>query len=262
LLELEKSLLDFAVQHKVIETVVEEDEGTVVPVVTEGFGEVESPGGSVVCTLPVRICESMNMGKVLNSTEFIRMASAARADVDRFVASKLFDCFSGPWDSILMSLLNDRVVHDIVKGGLARDVYLMVDKMRGRFSLELVSVLANSNIFKKRYYRVFTKVPSMDDLMRAIRRGKFDEIAQTDGFIERVKDLKEMIDKVLLAAERQRIYLPTYITNAQRNIPLRGGQILGYVGEGVQPMPNGISKRLLKSAEGSQVSFASGKADF
>lgn len=250
LLEMENSLLEYHVQQRVEMSVVEETEGSVVPVVIEGLGDVESPGGTVVCSLPVKICESLNLGRTLRSDEFLKLASAARVDVEKFVGSKLFDCFSGPWESILRSLNEENVIHEVVKSGVATDVYAMVDKMRSRFSVELVSVLASSNVFKRRFLKVFSSSPSMDDMMRAIRKGKFDGVAQTDAFIDRVKLLKELIDMTLLAAESRNVYLPTYITSAQRALPLRGDGRLGYVGGGIVPMPHQTSRRLYKTIEG------------
>lgn len=250
LLEMERSLLEYAVDVSVKMDVLEKEEGTVVPIVVESFGEIESPGGNVVCSLPVKVCESLNLGQTLRSDEFLKLAYAAKSDVDRFVASKLFDCFSGPWESILNSLLEEKVIHDVVKTGLATDVYAMVDKMRSRFNVELVSVLAQSNLFKSRFLKVFSRVPSMDEMMTAIRKGKFDGIAQTGAFLGRVKYLKELIDGVLLAAEGRNVFLPSYITRAQRALPLRGDARLGYVGDEMVRMPVGVSNRLYKTIEG------------
>lgn len=86
--------------------------------------------------------------------------------------------------------------------------------------------------------------------MHAIRKGKFDKVAQTDGFINRVKLLKGLIDQVLLDAEANNVFLPNYITYAQRNLPIRGGSVLGYEGEDVHAMPESVSKRLMGMAGG------------
>jgi len=244
---LEGTLAAYVVPVPVVTEVIEDDEGTMAPIVAEGFGDVESPGGSTVCVLPVRICEKLNMGEVLKPEEFLRMATAARADIDRFVASKLFDSFAGPWESILRSLLVDDVAILVVRRGIAGDVYAIVDKMRARFGLELCSVLAYSHVFKTSFLKVFRKAPSVDETMRAIRRGNFNGIAQTDGFIQRVKLLKDLVDEVLLKAEQQNVFLPTYITGAQRALPLRSSGRLGYVGDTVFPMPDVTSKKLLEN---------------
>jgi len=96
----------------------------------------------------------------------------------------------------------------------------------------------------KLFLRVFSKAPSVRSVMKAISRGKFDGVAQTSGYIKRVKGLKEKIDQVLVYADMQGIYLPTYVTSAQRALPLHGKAVLGYVGEGLEPM-SGTWRRAL-----------------
>jgi len=81
--------------------------------------------------------------------------------------------------------------------------------------------------------------------MRAIRKGKFQNIAQTNRFLARVKSLKELVDAVLLNAETHNVYLPNYITAAQRHIPLRGENVLGYQGDGLRPMPSSWRKAII-----------------
>jgi len=244
LVELEKCLLEYRVPSIPIVEVEESGGGTVTPINVEGFGDVESPGGSVVCSLPVKICEKMNEGRTLKSDEFLRVISAARVDVDRFVASKLFDCYAGPWESLLVSLLDDSVASAVVRSGLSADTYLLVDRLRSRLSIEVCSVFAMSNVFEKRFLRIFSAPPSMDSMMSAIKDGKFNGIAQTDGFLDRVVRIKHWIDEVLLSAERQNVYLPTYITSAQRGLPIRGKSRLGYVGSGMNPMPEKVARRI------------------
>lgn len=244
LVELERMLIGYQVPIPAVTEVIEEDGGSVTPVHADGYGSVESPGGSVVCSLPVKICEKMNLGQELTSKEFLKLATAARADVDRFVASKLFDAYAGPWQSILNSLLSDDVVQTVVKKGVASDMYSMVDKMRVRFNIELCSILANSHVFKKTFLKIFRRIPTADDVMREIKNGRFDRVAQTDGFIARVKYLKTLIDEVLLYAEKQSFFLPTYITNSQRSMPVHGTNRLGILGENVYSMPGAVQKAI------------------
>jgi len=244
---LEANLLEYRVPHVTAVEVIETSEGSVSPIV-HGSGDVESPGGSVVCTLPVGICEKLNTGTKLTGSEMVKLVFCARDNVDRFVGSKLFDCFSNPWDSILGSLHSETVLKEVVVRGVASDAFLLVDRMRGRFSLELKSVLANSHVFRKTFAGLFAMTPSLDKVMRAIKLGRFDAVAQTDAFIARVRVIKEMIDSVLIYAESQNVYLPTHITSAQRALPLRGKEILGYEGSSVREMPKKWARQL--GAEG------------
>lgn len=233
---LELQLLEYSQPELKVEQVVETVNGSEMPIVL-GDGNVESPGGSIICSLPVGLCEKMNLGQELVPTEVERVISAAKKDITRFAQSKLFDCFGGPWDSLLKSLLQRDVVNWIVKRGLPSDTYALVDSLRGRFSTELCSVLSQSNVFHRTFFGMFKVIPSVDKVMRAIRTGRFDGIAQTKAFINRVKDLKTLIDTVLLEAETQNVYLPTYITSAQRALPLRGDKVVGYVGDDLTSMP-------------------------
>jgi len=209
------------------------------------FGSVESPGGSEVCELPLAICQRMNVGKKLKAEDFMIVAAAARREPERFVASKLFDCFSGPWDSVLDSLMDPEVVGKVVLSGMASDVFGLVNLLRRRHGIEVNSVLAKSHVFTKSYLRVFKGYkPSVDSLFRAIKAGTFDRVAQTEGFISRVKDLKTSIDKVLLFAETNGVYLPSYITDAQRGLPLRGVAPLGVLGGNLTRMPGEVARTL------------------
>jgi len=92
--QLEESLYEYKVPEPKPEAVVETEEGTVAQV-TVGVGAIESPGGSLVCTMPLSIYEKANMGKVLSADEFIQFIEAYRIDRSRFVQSRMFDAFSG-----------------------------------------------------------------------------------------------------------------------------------------------------------------------
>jgi len=78
--------------------------------------------------------------------------TAARPNLNRFVASRLFDNFSGPWVSLLDTLLCAAVVDDVVVLGASADAYKMVERMNGRFCEELTSVLASSNLFRRKFF--------------------------------------------------------------------------------------------------------------
>jgi len=221
--------------------------------------DVESPGGTVVCTLPVSITQKLNVGNVLEPDEFTQFLVAYRSVRNRFVTSRLFDAFAGPWESTLRSLVDDRVVEVVVRSGLAPDAYELVDQLRARFSRELCSVLAQSHVFKRRYMMVFSKAPSTDTLMRKIRDGQFDGIAQTGAFIKRVVLIKGMIDSVLLKAESHNVYLPTYITAAQRGLPLRPRvPLVGVEGFGMSAMPRMVANHLRSGSEAGGAQFYRG----
>jgi len=242
---MERSLLDYKVPQLQAASVEETKEGMTTSI-DLGNGNVESPGGSVVCTLPIGIFEKVNLGQVLQWSEFMRFITAYRVDKGRFVRSKLFDSFSGPWESVLRSLLDEEVIASVVRSGMATDVYEFVNRLRARFSLEVVSVLSQSNVYKRRFFRVFNRIPSTDSLMEGIRTGHFNNIAQSDKFLERVMMLKELIDRVLIRAESQNVYLPTYITQAQRGLPVRGHAPLGVLGTDMAPMPRRVEGALIE----------------
>jgi len=69
----------------------------------------------------------------------------------------------------------------------------------------------------------------MDEMMSAIRRGKFVGIAQSEAFIARVVQLKYWIDCVLIKAEEHGVFLPTYVTAAQRTLPIHPATGIGDV---------------------------------
>lgn len=241
---LERSLLDYKVPEVLPSVVIETEEGSVAAV-SLGNGTVESPGGTKVCTLPVSICERVNMGQVLTCVDFLRFVAAYRVDKPRFVLSKLFDSFSGPWESVLRSLLDEVVIAGVVKHGVASDAYEMVNRLRVRFSKELVSVLSQSNVYKRRFLRVFSRAPSTDSMMAEIRAGRFHGVAQSDRFLDRVMLIKELIDRALIRAESHNVYLPTYITAAQRGLPVRGRAPLGVLGEDMLSMPRSVVRAMV-----------------
>jgi len=245
---MEASLLDY--KPPVIEPgpVVTTEEGDVT-LVDDGVGVVESPGGSVVCELPVNLCHKLNNGRTLEPRELMRLLQGAKPDPRRFVGSKLFDCFAGPWEAILRSLLDEPNIAEIVTRGAATVAYGLVDLMRQRFSTELASVLSRSHVFRRKFLRVFKKTPSADKLMHEIRSGAFNGIAQSDAFIGRVKFIKELIDSALIRAESHNVYLPAYITSAQRGLPIQGHAPLGLVGRDYAPLPSQVSSALVGSRQ-------------
>jgi len=243
MLALDKALLDYKIPSPELPKIVEVEQGAVVDILPAD-GVVESPGGSRVCTLPVAICEKLNTGRVLEPAEFVKLISVVKTHEERFVESKVFDCFSAPWDCFLNSLMTSRVLREVIKRGLATDAFYIVNGLRARLNMEVATVLTKSNVFKYTFMRIFDNAPSMDKIMRAIRKGKFDSVAQTDKFLGRVKSLKELIDSVLLNAEHYSVFLPTYITAAQRQLPLRGDNLLGYQGDDLRPMPGGWKRAI------------------
>jgi len=249
---LEATLVDYQVPY--VSPGIEVVNGTEGPVgfVMSGessvdMGTVESPGGSAVCELPVSVCEKLNMGVALEAVEFLDTLSVVREDMDRFVFSKLFDCFSGPWDSFLNTLMLEENVLLIKRKGAYVDTYAIVQRLQNRFSVELMNALKRSNLLKRRFFKVFLRNPSTEKLMMEIRNGSFSGIAQTDGFISRVKYLKDLLDQVLLVADRCGVFLPNHITEAQRALPLRGVAPLGVLGVDYIP-PKGVVQNALQNS--------------
>jgi len=149
----------------------------------------------------------------------------------------------------MRSLLDDSVVEKVVRKGYSVDAYELVNKLRARFSMEVCSVLSQSHIFKRRFMKVFTAIPSTDSLMQSIKHGKFNGVAQSDKFLERVKFIKELIDRTLIRAETQNVYLPAYITSAQRSLPIRGNAPLGVLGNEYARMPRSVASALTVDAD-------------
>jgi len=187
------------------------------------------------------------MGVALEAVEFLDTLSVVREDMDRFVFSKLFDCFSGPWDSFLNTLMLEENVLLIKRKGAYVDTYAIVQRLQNRFSVELMNALKRSNLLKRRFFKVFLRNPSTEKLMMEIRNGSFSGIAQTDGFISRVKYLKDLLDQVLLVADRCGVFLPNHITEAQRALPLRGVAPLGVLGVDYIP-PKGVVQNALQNS--------------
>jgi len=158
--------------------------------------------------------------------------NAFRAHDKALVTSRLFDCFGNAWDSILLSLLDDELLQGIVECGFATFAYEMVARMNNRFSYEFVAVAKSSNVFKRKFFGLFAVSPTTDQIMMAVRAGKFKGLAQTDAFINRVMTLKTCIDEVLVRAQSFNIYLPMYITQAQRTLPIHGRTPLGSLADG------------------------------
>jgi len=150
----------------------------------------------------------------------------------------------------LLSFLDDGVVAEVVRKGVHAYAYKLVDALRDRFSVEVCSALAGSNLYQRSFARLFRRTPSVDELMKEINRGRFNGIAQSEGFINRIRNIKELIDRVLLAAESKNVYLPTYITSAQRGLAIRGNVPLGVAGEGMVPMPRSVGSYLTSSSSG------------
>jgi len=207
-------------------------------------GVVESPGGTEICTLPAVICDKLNQGMTLNPEDMMELLVAVKLDPRRFAISRLFDSLAGPWESVLLSLLRDDVVKKLALHGTHAEAYELVNNLQMRFAFELTSILSNSNVFKKTHWGLFRSPPSVDRMMRAIKKGSYNSVAQTDGFLNRVMQVKEWLDRVLIFAEKYNIYLPTYITAAQRNLPIRGVNVLGVLGDDVVPVSSHIRNKL------------------
>jgi hypothetical protein len=250
MLDLEALLPDYSVPTPPVSAVKNEHGEEVVEIKAPEMGQVESPGGSVVCELPVMICEKMNQGVKLSAPEFVLVVQRSRSEIVRFCTSKFFDCFAGPWDSFLDSLLVERVRNEVVRCGLYADAYAIVDGLRARFSAEVLSALANSNVFKKRYLGLFSRRPNTDKLMRSVRAGAFNGVAQTEGFLNRIRTLKTKVDQVLLEAESAGVYLPVAITAAQRGLPVRGELPVGVVGDRMVPMPRVVQRDIMVTDAG------------
>lgn len=239
-LALEATLNDYK-PPSVMPEVVDTAEGTVAVVES---GIVESPGGSTVCTLDAKVCQKMNMGQVLEPGELLKVVGTVKDNLYAFVGSKLFSCYAGPWESILRTLTDTQTVVHITRVGAYTDVYAMINHMSKRFSSELIHVLAKSYVFKRKFARFFRRRPTTDKLMRAIKDGTFNQVAQTDAFIDRVKLLKGLLDRVLLTAEEANVYLPNMITSAQRGLPIQGHAPLGVYGRELTLQPRGIQSVL------------------
>jgi len=87
---------------------------------------------------------------------------------------------------------------------------------------------------------LFPRAPSVRSLMDAIWNGEFGDVAQTQGFFDRVKYLRHCIDKVYLLAETRNVYLPEYITSAQKGVVVARSTPLGVVGRQLELMPSGV----------------------
>jgi len=196
------------------------------------MGTVESPGGTAVCLIPATVCQELNVGKVLSATDFMSVVVAVKPCVSRFVASRLFDSLSGPWESIFRTLLDPAVVNHVVKVGESTTTYAVVDEMRKRFAYELVGVLRNSNLTRSRFKKLFRKPPSLRSVIQAVEKGDFANIAQTDAYFRRVVLLQGLMVRVLAAAETASVYLPTQVSEVQRMQYVQGVQGAGTVGRG------------------------------
>jgi len=258
--ELEAMTIDFRVTAAALPE--REVQGELVnAIIVEGIGEVHSPGGSLLCELPARICEKMNTGRPLQGDELALVVQRASAEIARFSASTLFDCLAGPWESVLRSLHDDAVIRYIVRKGIYVQTYQLVDCLRARFSVEVPNILAQSHLFKRTFMRIFVRPPSVNKLMRAVREGKFDGVAQTSKFLDRVREIKNWIDMALLAAETHSVFLPTYITAAQRAMPLQAPSALGTVGRDLQPMPGRIANAVRMETSKQRLAKRFGEGD-
>lgn len=229
---LEESLLEFAPRDVSEEvTPVDGTEGlSALPL--PQLGTVESPGGSAVCLLPAETCQDMNIGRVLEPIPAVEVVVAAKPHVDRFVGSRLFDGFAGPWESILRSFADDSVMRHIIKVGEATAASAILSGLRVRFNYELVGVLKNSNVTRSRFRKLFSKGPKISTVMKAIENGDFSSIAQTHGFFKRVGFIKAMLVRAIDAAQRANFYLPDQVTEMQRMQYVQGVVGYGSVGQG------------------------------
>jgi len=185
-------------------------------------GDVESPGGTVVCEMSGELCRLLNSGRMLGIDEVIELVQLFRMHGNSVVMSRVFDCFGHAWTAVLKALQNDFVVGALIAAGLSSQTYEMLHRLSGRFTFELVTVAKNSNVYKKRYMRIFKVAPTMDKLMRAVKAGKFRGMAQSDAFLDRVVEVKQWLDESLVVAERNGVYLPHLVTEAQRVLPVQG----------------------------------------
>jgi len=197
------------------------------------YSTVNSPGGRVVCEIEADVATSLNLGQPLTSAKMISLLDSVGDKENDFAASKVFDMFSSPWDSYVDSLTDRTVVDSVVRVGKANKAYKILASLNERFGTEMLAALSMSNFFKRRYLKVFRTPPRPSDVIEAVRNGKFDSIAQTKGFIDRLEGLKSKLDQSLIFAESSNVYLPHAISAAQRIIPAGGSEALGTVGRGL-----------------------------
>lgn len=195
-------------------TPVETEEGTVAQV---EVGLVNSPGGTLVCELPMQICETMNDGRVLGTKDFMTLLRRVKGIEGPFVTSRFFDSFAGPWESYLQSLVDAKTLTTVKRKGEWTLAFDIVDKLRRRFDIEMVNVLAQSNLTRNFVERLFRKAtPKASSLMKAIHQGSFSRFTLSHRFFERVKLLRSLLDRALVEAEAVGVYLPQMVSDAQR----------------------------------------------
>lgn len=193
---------------------------------------VESPGGSTICTMPARVCEKLNEGHVLTYDELVVLTDVFREYGNRVVASRLFDGYSTPWTSFLLTLHNEEVVSRVVHRGLSTAVYGLLGALYARYETELVATANSSHVLRKKFLKLFSFRPTAMQVVEAMHRGKFTEIAQSKSFIARVLQLKQWMDHAYVIAEKHCVYLPHFVTNAQRTLPIHAQTALGSVAYG------------------------------
>jgi len=204
---------------------VETEEGSVAQL---EMGMVNSPGGTLVCELPMRTCETMNEGRVLSTSQFMSLLRRVKGIEGPFVASRFFDSFAGPWESFLRSLVDGNTLAMVKKRGEWTLAFDLVEKLRQRFDIEMVNVLAQSNLTRTLVERIFRKaIPKASVLMKAIDKGSFDRYTHSRRFFDRVKLLRMLLDRALVDAESVGVFLPNMISDAQRAIAYGTQPIVG-----------------------------------
>jgi hypothetical protein len=222
---MERSLISGKVVAPVVESVESED-GKMAQV--EIVGVVNSPGGSVVCELPVQTYETMNEGRALEVVPFMDLLARTREIAPGFVGSRLFDGFAGPWESFLRTACDPYVLAAVRRSGEWSGVYTVVERLRARFDFELVNVLVQSNVTRSLVAKLFGRGPPRPSkLVAEIAKGKFDRFGQSKGFFRRVQFVRALLDRSLVSAEEAGCYLPNMVSQAQRSLRMGLPQVVG-----------------------------------
>jgi len=204
----------------------------------ELVGEVNSPGGSLVCYLPATTCEVMNEGRVMPPEMFLDMIVKVKGIEHGLVGSRLFDGYAGPWESFLRSLVQRDTLRLIRRKGEWSTAYTVVERLSSRFDYELVNVLVKSNVTRSFVDKLFNrKTPRPSQLISEIMDGKFLRFGQSKSFFERVRLIKGLLDHTLVEGERVGFFIPHMVTSAQRTLALGAPQVVGAGPGSWQPVP-------------------------
>lgn len=225
---------------------VEVSGGYIGQVKLPALSAVESPGGSLICEIPGELAKSLNTGRELSVSETKELVQIYRVHGRRLVASRLFDCYGHAWSAVYQAFMSTEVVNELMVAGLQTYAYEFLGYLGTRFSMELDGVVAKSNVYKRVFLNLFSVKPTTDQILRAIHRGKFDAIAQSEAFLDRVRCLKGWHDRCLLVAERCGVYLPHHFTAAQFTLPIHGATPIPHQAQGsivMQPLADYYSPR-------------------